>query len=337
MARQSKPFEVAWSSLASSPDADAGWRTMPLDAAGSIAIHAGRCFPENREAMLVRFPTLKIAASEKLPDGQGFSVERVDPKGDGHGWLALTRKPSGGAELFNTMACDVAGALDVGAAEGLGEIKAMRAFLGRVRAWQEFMRKGSQILSAEAEIGLAGELAVLGAIIEAGLAEHAAVEAWLGPLDGLQDFWLGTGAIEVKTTVSAVGFTARIMSLEQLDDSQRQPLFVAATRMRQVPAGSTLPEAVAAARAKVEADPEARRGLAERLIAAGYFDAHAPQYERKLELATIRAIEVGEEFPRLVRGNVPVGVAQVAYEIDLDQARGAASDLQSALKKLGAI
>lgn len=310
---------------------------MPLDAAGAIAIHVGRCFPENQEAMLVRFPTLKIAASEKLPEGQGFSVERVDPKGDGHGWLALTRKPFGGAELFAAMACDVAGTLDVAAAEGLTELKVMRAFLGRVRAWQEFMRKGSRTLSAEAEIGLAGELAVLGSIIEAGVAEHAAVEAWLGPLDGLQDFWLGTGAIEVKTTVSAAGFTARIMSLEQLDDSQRQPLFIAAARMRQVPSGRTLPEAVAAARAQVEADPEARRWLAEKLIAAGYFDGHADEYERKLELAAVRVIEVGEEFPRLVRGNVPVGVAQASYEIDLDQVRGNASDLQSALKKLGAI
>lgn len=310
---------------------------MPLDAAGAIAIHVGRCFPENQEAMLVRFPTLKIASSEKLPEGQGFSVERVDPKGDGHGWLALTRKPSGGAELFATMACDVAGSLDVAAAEGLTELKVIRAFLGRVRAWQEFMRKGSRTLSAEAEIGLAGELAVLGSIIEAGVAEHTAVEAWLGPLDGLQDFWLGTGAIEVKTTVSAVGFTARIMSLEQLDDSQRQPLFIAAARMRQVPSGRTLPEAVAAARAQVEADPEARRWLAEKLIAAGYFDAHADEYERKLELAAVRVIEVGEEFPRLVRGNVPVGVAQASYEIDLDQVCVNLSDLQSALEKLGAI
>lgn len=337
MARPSKPLELAWSSLASLPVAAEGWRTMPLQAAGSIAIHAGRCFPENQEAMLVRFPTLKIAASEKLPDGQGFSVERVDPKSDGHGWLALTRRPSGGVELFAVMACDVAGSLDLAAEQGLTEFEMMRIFIGRVRAWQEFMRKGSRTLSAEAEIGLAGELAVLGAVIEAGVTEQAAVEAWLGPLDGLQDFWLGAGAIEVKTTVSAVGFTARIMSLEQLDDSQRQPLFIAATRMRQVPSGRTLPEAVAVARAQVDADPEARRELAEKLIAAGYLDAHADEYERKLELATIRAIEVGEEFPRLVRGNVPIGVAHATYEIDLDQARGSTSDLHSALKKLGAI
>lgn len=335
MARPSSVFEMAWSSLDAASD-EAGWRMIAVDAAGPIAIHAGRRFPENQEAMLVHFPTLKIGLAEKLPDGQGFSVDRVDPQGDGHAWLALTRKTYGSSELFSAMACDVAGSLDLAAIEGIDEQKTMRALLGRVRAWQEFMRKGSLALNAEAEIGLVGELKVLIALINAGISENAAVGGWVGPLDGLQDFLLGTGAMEVKTTISTTGFRARIASLDQLDDSSLQPLFVAGVRVRQTTSGEVLPDIVAASRFAVSGDPEAAQMLSERLIAAGYFDSQADRYIRRFELADIRFIEVGEDFPRLLRGTVPAAVTQVQYDIDLDKVPGGTADASFALKILGA-
>ncbi|MEW6513565.1 MAG: PD-(D/E)XK motif protein [Pseudomonadota bacterium] len=76
------------------------------------------------------------------------------------------------------MVGDVAGAMDAEAAEG--EERILRAMLSRVRAWQEFMRKGAQALSPEAEIGLVGELSFLRLIIEAGVPAVIAVESWVG-------------------------------------------------------------------------------------------------------------------------------------------------------------
>lgn len=72
-----------------------------------------------------------------------------------------------------------------------------------------------------------------------------ALESWVGPLNAVRDFEIGTGAIEVKTTISAVGFPAKIGSLEQLDDSARQPLFLAGVRLRQGETGQNLSELVA--------------------------------------------------------------------------------------------
>ena len=336
MARLSDAFEMAWKSL-SGTSAESGWRTIALDPAGSISIHAGRRFPENQEAMLVRFPTAVIGAVDKLPDGRGFSVERVDPKGDGHTWLALACKSQADTGRFCAMACEVAGALDAAASEGASERQSMRMFLGRVRAWQEFMRKGRTGLPAEEEIGLAGELTMLASIIDAGAPEHAALEGWVGPLDALQDFALGTGAIEVKTTLAPIGFVAGIVSLEQLDDAVLQPLFVAAVRLRQTEHGSRLPDLVSAMRSRLAADHEAARLLSERLIAAGYFDSDADRYERRFEAGEPRLIEVGQRFPRLVRGNVPAGVIQARYEVDLDGELGDLMDTASALGRLGVI
>ena len=262
-------------------------------------------------------------------------MSRAEPKGDGLTWLALTRSPHGSLELFAAMVADVAHAMD--AEPGADEKRLLRVFLGRIRAWQEFMRKGAQSLSPESEVGLMGELTLLRAIIDAGLPPASAIESWVGPLDGVRDFEIGTGSLEVKATLSAAGFPAKIGSLEQLDDSVRQPLFVAGARLRQTDTGQSLPELVAEMRDVAAGEPEAMRLLGERLIAAGYFDAHADRYVRRFALADTRVVEVKEGFPRLTPGSVPLGVTRANYEIDLDKAAGPSIPAAEALKKLGAI
>jgi hypothetical protein len=336
MARPSEEFLLAWSSL-SSDDSTPGWQAIALPPAGSIDIQAGRRSPDNAEAILLGFTSARLAPAEKLPEGQGFSVERADSDGASQLRLALTRRAAGSAELFAAMACDVVGALDEAAAAGAAESKLLQVFLGRVGAWQEFMRKGSQLLSPEAEIGLVGELALLRAIIDEGVPLSSAIESWVGPLDGVRDFEIGTGALEVKATLSAAGFPAKIGSLEQLDDSARQPLFLAGARLRQGETGKNLPELVAEMRDVAAGEAEAVRLLSERLIAAGYFDAHADRYIRRFTLVDTRVVEVKDGFPRLTPGSVPLGVTKATYEIDLDKAAGPSIPAADALKKLGAI
>lgn len=334
MARQNNGFILAWSSLSGSME-KAGWRSIPISSAGPIPIHAGRRFPGNEEALLVAFADTTIPAGEKLPDGQGFSVERADPNSDGKTWLALTRKAAGGLELFSAMAYDVAEALE--AERMADESRLLRVFLGRVRAWQEFMRKGAQILSPEAEIGLLGELAFLRAVMQAGVSPPLAMEAWVGPFDALQDFSLGTGAVEVKATVSSYGFTAKIGSLEQLDDSVRKPLFVAGARLSQRESGRSLPEFASSVRELLEDDSGAATMFSDRLLAAGYHGEHVNHYQRRFSVEGIRVVEVGEGFPRIVPGNVPAGIRRVIYEIDLDRAPGPDVGVIGALKILGAL
>lgn len=336
MARPSNEFLMAWSSLVGT-DSEPGWLAIALPSSGPLQLRAGRRSPDNAEAVLIGFPTKKLTAGDKLPEGQGFSIERADPDGSDKLWLALTRKSAGSPELFASMACDIVGALDDSVTTGADENKLLRVFFGRVSAWQEFMRKGTQALSPEAEIGLIGELTLLQAIIATGASSASAVESWVGPLDGIQDFELGAGALEVKTTLSTTGFPAKIGSLEQLDDSTRQPLFVAGLRLRQTENGQSLPEIVKAIRLMIKDHSEAERLFAERLLAARYVDLHSDLYQRKFESANMRIVEVVENFPRMTSGTVPLGVMKAMYEIDLDKAPGDNVELKDALKKLGII
>lgn len=334
MARPIDEFVMAWAAL-SGNSSEEGWRSIPIAPAGPCILMAGRRFPGNEEALLAGFTTARVPAAEKLPEGRGFEVSRADPHGDGKTWIALTRRESGSQELFAEMVGDVAGAMDAAATEG--EERLLRTLLTRVRSWQEFMRKGAQALSPEAEIGLIGELVFLKAVVESGVPASLAVESWVGPLEGVQDFELGTGAVEVKATLSSQGFLAKIGSLEQLDDTPRKPLLVAGVRFLQRESGSNLPEFVEAVRASLAGDEEALRMFADRLLAAGFHETHADRYPRRFALDRMRIVEVGEGFPRLVPGTVPAGIRRAVYEIDLDRAPGPEVDLFEALKSLGAL
>lgn len=334
MARPSEEFLLAWSSLSSS-DSNPGWQAISLHPAGPVEVQAGRRSPANAEAILFCFPTARLARTEKLPEGQGFSVEKVDSTNERELRLALTRQTAGSVELFAAMACDVAGAMDEAAAAGVAEVKLLRVLIGRVVAWQKFMSRGASSLSPEAELGLAGELAFVIALLDSGVPAEEVLKGWVGPDDAPQDFLLGDGAIEVKATMSSSGFPVKIGSLEQLDDSVASPLFLAAMRFSREEGGPTLPEMVADIERRLDGELGAAIFLRERLMVSGYYEGHLSHYTRRFELKERRILSVSEGFPRLTPGTVPIGISRALYEINLEHAGDFLSDLDAALRLLG--
>lgn len=332
MARASEEFLLAWQSLPRS-GAERGWQTIPVTApSAGCAIRAGRKHPMGQEAVLAGFEKALLPASEKLPDGQGFFVERV-AMDDGWTWLAITRSESGQFDLFVAMVCDVVGLLD--AASQTDQQTQMRMLIERVRAWQEFMRKGVTALGPEREVGLIGELTVLNGLLDEGLGCGSVIDAWKGPLDGEQDFELGMGALEVKATVSQTGFPTRVGSLQQLDDHIHQPLFLAGVKLRLNSDGFSLPSLVAETRERLRGAPAAAVKFDRLLLNAGHYDGHASHYTRLFELAELRIFEVTGNFPRLTTGNVPTGVTAASYTIDLDRTNQTLLSLKQAVEKLG--
>lgn len=331
MARLIDEIQLAWNSIQTA-QGTSGWNTVAVLPSHPGRFRAGRNFPDQCEALLAGFRTSVISRNEKLPDGLGFHVTRVNSEQDGLVWLALTRSPNGNLELFSAMVSDVLHAI---LASGFGDhSRELRAFLGRIRAWQEFMRKGAVPLSAENEVGLVGELTVLEKMLEVGMAPETAIRAWSGPLDGLRDFELGFGAIEVKTTVASAGLVAKIGSLEQLDDTNCKPIFLGAVKYALTESGQTLPEKISVIRTQLESDPITLSEFDDRVLAAGYMPAHSPQYHRRFSLREIAILEVGENFPRLIHGNVKPGVISARYEINLESLLSQDIGLTTALKKL---
>jgi hypothetical protein len=320
MVRQNNAeIAVAWRALLG-VGGDAGWRCIPVSTLGSVSIQAGRHFPGNTEALLIGFAKHRPSRMTAFPEGNGFRVECAEVGEDGKHWLALIRQPSASLELFTLMVEDITAV--VAASVTSDEASLFQLFLGRIRAWQAFMKTGESALGPEAELGLVGELSCLEKLLANGLTAQTALDCWVGPKDGLQDFELGDGAIEVKSTLAVAGFPAKIQSLDQLDDSVRRPLFVCGCRYRLGESGLTLGERVERLRGELERAGAEVRDFDLALLHAGYLDVHSDRYLRKFIEVDCQFLLVDDAFPRLTPGTVPLGVRGARYEIDLDQVQG---------------
>lgn len=312
-----------------------GWRAIDLFHAGTYRIKAARHAPGNEEAVLIGFSSAKIAPTSQFPSGQGFRMERAS-LGEASGglqWLAIVCQPSGNLELFAAVVIDICGLLH--STGHCPEDVVYQRLLGRVRGWQEFMRNGREGLNSETELGLVGELCLLQHLLDEGMLLFSAVDGWKGPLDGLHDFQLGAGAIEVKSTMATEGFPVRIASLDQLDESQRSPLFLAALRFVTSELGAALPEFITDMRIRLEPDTAATRLFEQALIHVGYLDMHAELYSRRFSLSELRIHLVDSEFPRLAPFNVPTAIRRAQYELDLSLLSITNHPLADALEQLG--
>jgi hypothetical protein len=324
----------AWRALADSARGGDGWRSIALSGLEESRLQGARKFPENCEALLVGFTSVVLPPAATLPMAAGFRVERISPGMPGD-WLALVREQDGGIELFSRMAADVVATMTAGARTP--HQRQVQLFLGRVRAWQHFMSRKAAALNPEAELGLIGELVCLERLISAGLDAHAAVDGWRGPLDGLQDFEIGGGAVEVKSTLSRDGFPITIMSLEQLDDSVRQPLFLFGCRFALAADGFTLCDRVQFMRVALESDPAAAARFENALLLAGFVDEHSTHYTRSFIVSDASFVHVDKAFPRLVPANVPTAIRRVRYEMDLDATAGRTFSIEDVLNLTGAV
>lgn len=308
---------------------DAGWSRIPVTSKGMIQLMVGRLQPGNLEAILVCFPSLPKAKPSQLPQGRGFSTSSETFEGEPGCWLSIVRKAQGPLDLFALMAADIVFAMqgDGGRDEG----RLFQFLLARIRAWQHFMKTGREGLNQEEELGLVGELAFLEAMITVGVPAELAVESWIGPDDGIQDFEIGHGAIEVKSTLSEEGFPVHIHSLEQLDDSERKPIIVAGCRFGLGEGGCSLTRRIAAMRELLGNELAAGERFELLLLKAGYHDAHTGCYTRLFTGPEIMFWLVNGAFPRLTPSSVPVGIRSASYEIELEHAGNKIASLGEAL------
>ncbi|VXB25619.1 conserved hypothetical protein [Luteimonas sp. 9C] len=324
----------AWRAL-DADHAEAGWTSIPFEEGERYRVYVARRFPENAEAVLLDLKGATLPKEKALPKGRGFRVVLARTIADAQRpWLAIYRHPGAQLHFFEMMVVDIIQVIRESELKGSDDLAS--ATLKRVSAWQEFMRRASDgVLSPEEETGLYGELMVLHQL-ERHLDLHPALESWSGPGGGLHDFVLGSGAIEVKTTVSSGSFLAKIGSLEQLDNVIVSPLHIAAVRLEVDAAGSSLPELVERTRNRVGIDSYTLALFEQRLGLAGYIDEVSDHYQRRFNLVEIRYLTVDEEFPRLVHANVPSSVRAARYEIELDPG-SSKDDLESILASTGVI
>lgn len=188
----------------------------------------------------------------------------------------------------------------------------------RYHKWQRLMEnKNDDIMSNECIKGLIGELIYLEEIIDLGIPHMNALNSWVGPDGSDQDFIYNNCWAEIK----AIGLSSdmiSISSLEQLDSSLPGKLVVYYVDMISSESvnGFTLMEKVNKIK-KIFADNSNTMELFENKLYKYGFSSKDVYNIQKFKNGGKKSYVVNEEFPRLIKSNVPVHVTSVQYSISL--------------------
>ena len=197
---------------------------------------------------------------------------------------------------------------------------ALAVTLTHIRRWKIFMSgRKSRLLSPEEIRGLFSELQFLRFLYQGRLNQKAAVEAWVGPEGGHQDFIFGNIAVEIKAVSGRERSTVRISSEDQLE-TLCDKLFLVLFRLNEMSESDqamSLNELVRFIEEELN-DADAVEELLRRLAAYGYMEI-AEYNKPKLVVSTRHAYFVDKDFPRLIRSRIPDGIVRATYEIELEK------------------
>lgn len=233
----------------------------------------------------------------------------------------------GGQRLVLTLARHIDSDLFLGLCETLiGSLKdiadsaaALSVALAHLKRWKAFLAgRNARLLSPEEVRGLFGELQVLRKLYQDTLTQTAAVDAWCGPDKSHQDFIFGDRAIEVKSLSGRERSAVRISSEDQLE-SLADELFLLTLRLidRADAAQALSLNGTVALIAGELTDSEAIEQFMSKLADLGY----APLAEYDSPCFIVRDVQgyrVHGDFPRLIRSELPTGIAKVSYDIRLE-------------------
>jgi hypothetical protein len=261
-------------------------------------------------------PGLMLLCSRNPPElrqMKAITMERGQ-RPDGRWWLRLSLHESSLRAVFSGLCHDII----TFTRSGVSAASAPAAILGRVERWRALLEGDRGGLSVNKLRGLIGELLVLQELLDL-LAPFEAVSSWNGPLGSPQDFMLPGGQrIEVKT-VHPNADSVRINGLGQLDpgtDPLELRIIQMADTSHEAEGAITAPLLINALKEKVESEPLALNELESRLAAVGW-QAHPRHNEYAVRLAGRHRYTVAEGFPRVIHANVPAGVDDVNYLVEL--------------------
>ncbi|MEU0939936.1 PD-(D/E)XK motif protein [Embleya sp. NPDC005971] len=268
--------------------------------------------------------TLDIFVEVRFPDGEwALLVSSTENLGDRElvlaagltcrcrdGSLEIVAQPTTDRHMFCVLLADLLDHLR------WAPYRAATALVTRLTAWQAMLGRAPRDgLGREESIGLLGELLVLRDVVLP-LRGPAATHAWTGPSGAAQDFRADDWALEVKS-VSVNTLRCTINGADQLDRFGLRELALVYQVLSRDDVGVTLGALVEEVRAHPLLGAD-RLLLDNLLLQAGWMDAHSERYKRdRYRLSRRYCYRVGDDFPVLAPTDLPHGVLNVSYSIDL--------------------
>ena len=199
----------------------------------------------------------------------------------------------------------------------------LNSLIDQYKKWQRLLQQIQEgLLSASVQKGLIGEMLFLRSRIACD-GEFTAITGWVGPEGNDQDFNYEQFWAEIKTTTIA-GTTVTISSLQQLDRTDNGYLVVYfmdptdSVGLQSI----SLDEAVKNV-SDLLTDNAVKNQFECKLARVGYQHRDAEKYHaHRYRCANSSIFAVLDDFPRLIKSNVPVEVVGAKYELNLPAIEG---------------
>jgi hypothetical protein len=184
--------------------------------------------------------------------------------------------------------------------------------------WKKLFEKiNFQGLSIERQKGFIGELLLFNSLLDEEYSIDTLLESWTGPDFNDKDFRFGSFGIEVKLTSSKVP-KVKISSERQLDSENLTKLYLLIYIVEEVKdKGFSLNSIIEQIRNKIDNNQNALKKFNERLLLVGYFVEDFDNYSNQYAFRKRNFYDVNSNFPKLVASDLPIGLFDTKYNIEL--------------------
>ncbi len=257
------------------------------------------------------YKTLFVFSMEKFPklkSSKGISI--VEYKKKDEYILAFKLIDDSIEELFYVFCADM-----IDSTRYCLKTQGNSGVVNRYLKWQTLFEKQRLNMLSEDEIkGLIGELLFLKQFAIAKHGEANGLNSWVGPFGCDQDFSIDNLWYEIKS-VNSGAKTVEISSLEQLGNKDKGYLVVVELdKTSNVDANAIDINSLIESMMKSFQDI-ANRGKFENIIFDFGYIKLDDYCEYCYKLSSMKMYKVEQDFPKLLRGNVPKGVVAAKYEI----------------------
>ena len=203
-------------------------------------------------------------------------------------------------------------------AESVTENEAVTKTLNVISKWKKLFDKiNFNGLTTEQQKGLIGELLFINYLLDNRKSSATILNAWTGPDFEDKDFVFGATGVEIKLTSSKYP-KLKITNEGQLDAQNLNELFLILYTAEDVKEnGFTLNSLIDQTQQKLSANIDELKFFGERLMLLGYFVDDKEHYNKMYSLKKTYSYSVSDEFPKIIKSQLPVGVYNTSYFIEL--------------------
>lgn len=217
--------------------------------------------------------------------------------------------------------------------QSITEIEAITTTLNVVSKWKKLFDKiNFNGLTLEKQKGLIGELIFLNYLMANVKTPTNAVNAWTGAEQEFQakDFTLGSIGIEIKFTSSKQP-RIKVSNERQLDAENLSKLFLVLYSTEAVKDnGISLNSIIEQTRQNISTEEE-RIIFNGKLQLNGYFDEDKEHYGKMYSIKKTFAFAVTPHFPKIVKCQLPLGIYDTSYSIEISAVENFIIDLNQLL------